>query len=102
MGKDVVDFNNDDTTETNTGHAIIAINIEAFQPLAEFKLGMDTLIRDIRNSQRLPGVDRIRLPGEGTHVARADREQHGIPMPEALLAALDQLAGDLKIARLSR
>ena len=102
MGKDVVDFNNDDTTETNTGHAIIAINIEAFQPLAEFKLGMDTLIRDIRNSQRLPGVDRIRLPGEGTHVARADREQNGIPMPEALLAALDQLAGDLKIARLSR
>lgn len=102
MGKDVVDFNNDDTTETNTGHAIVAINIEAFQPLAEFKQGMDTLIRDIRNSQRLPGVDRIRLPGEGTHVARAEREKNGIPMPEALLAALDQLAADLKIARLSR
>ncbi len=102
MGKDVVDFNNDDTTETNTGHAIIAINIEAFQPLDEFKQGMDTLIRDVRNSQRLPGVDRIRLPGEGTHVARADNEKNGIPMPEALLAALDQLAGDLKIEKLAR
>jgi L-2-hydroxycarboxylate dehydrogenase (NAD+) len=63
---------------------------------------MDTLIRDIRNSQRLPDVDRIRLPGEGTHLARADREKNGVPMPEALLAALDQLAGDLKIAKIAR
>jgi len=102
MGRDVVDFNNDDTSETNTGHAIVAINIEAFQPLAEFRAGMDTLIRDIRNSQKLPGVDRIRLPGEGTHATRADNERHGVPMPAALLAALDQLAGELKIAKLAR
>jgi L-2-hydroxycarboxylate dehydrogenase (NAD+) len=102
MGKDVVDFNNDDTTETNTGHTIVAINVEAFQDLKEFKQGMDTLIRDIRNSQRLPNVDRIRLPGEGTHTARSENEKNGIPMPEALLAALDQLAADLKIAKLAR
>lgn len=100
MGKDVVDFNNDDTTETNTGHTIVAINVEAFQDLQEFKQGMDTLIRDIRNSQRLPNVDRIRLPGEGTHTARNDNEKNGIPMPEALLAVLDQLASELKIAKL--
>ncbi len=102
MGRDVVDFNNDDTSETNTGHTIVAINIEAFQDLQEFRQGMDTLIRDIRNSQRLPGVDRIRLPGEGTHVTRADNERNGIPMPPALLAALDQLAGELKIGKLVR
>ena len=102
MGKDVVDFNNDDTTETNTGHTIVAINIEAFQDLKEFKQGMDTLIRDIRNSKRLPGVDRIRLPGEGTHTARADHEKNGIPMPAALLAALGKLAGELGIAPLCR
>lgn len=101
MGKDVVDFNNDDTTETNTGHTIVAINIEAFQDLKEFKQGMDTLIRDIRNSQRLPGVDRIRLPGEGTHIARAENEKMGIPMPPALLDALGKLAGELGIAPLN-
>jgi LDH2 family malate/lactate/ureidoglycolate dehydrogenase len=102
MGKDVVDFNNDDTSVTNTGHAIVAINVGAFQPLSEFRKGMDTLVRDIRNSQRLPGVEHIRLPGEGTHAARADREKNGIPMPPALLAALDQLSGDLGIPRLVR
>src|SRR6187455_940958 len=30
MGKDVVDFNADDTTPTNTGHAIVAISVDAF------------------------------------------------------------------------
>jgi LDH2 family malate/lactate/ureidoglycolate dehydrogenase len=97
MGKDVVDFNADDASVTNTGHVIVAINVEAFQPVAEFKRQMDALIRDIRGSRRLPGVDRIRLPGEGSHAARADRAKNGIPLPAPLLASLNELAGQLKI-----
>jgi LDH2 family malate/lactate/ureidoglycolate dehydrogenase len=100
MGKDVVDFNADDTAPTNTGHAIVAINVEAFQPVAEFKKSVDVLVRDLRGSQRLPGVDRIRLPGEGSRAARADRLQHGIPLPAPLVASLQQLAAELKIAPL--
>jgi len=100
MGKEVVDFNADDGTPTNTGHAIIAINVEAFQPVAEFKKSVDVLVRDLRGSQRLPGVDRIRLPGEGSHAARADRLRNGIPLPTPLVASLRQLAAELKIAPL--
>jgi LDH2 family malate/lactate/ureidoglycolate dehydrogenase len=100
MGRDVVDFNADDTTPTNTGHSIVAINIESFQPVAEFKKSVDALSRDLRNSQRLPGVDRIRLPGEGSHSARADRVKNGIPLPAPLVAALNQVAADLKIPSL--
>jgi L-2-hydroxycarboxylate dehydrogenase (NAD+) len=97
MGRDVVDFNADDTTPTNTGHVIVAINVEAFQPVAEFKKSVDALVRDLRKSERLPGVDAIRLPGEGSHAARADRSKNGIPLPAPLAAALDQLAAELKI-----
>jgi LDH2 family malate/lactate/ureidoglycolate dehydrogenase len=97
MGKDVVDFNADDTSVTNTGHAIVAINIEAFQPVADFKREMDTLIRDIRGSRRLPGVERIRLPGAGSHAARADRTKNGIPLSAPLIASLNDLAAQLKI-----
>jgi L-2-hydroxycarboxylate dehydrogenase (NAD+) len=100
MGKDVVDFNADETSVTNTGHAIVAINVAAFQPVAEFKGQVDRLIRDLRNSQRLPGVDRIRLPGEGSHAARAERARNGIPLPAALAGALAQLARELDIAPL--
>jgi L-2-hydroxycarboxylate dehydrogenase (NAD+) len=101
MGRDVVDFNSDDTTPTNTGHVIVAVNIAAFQPVAEFKAAVDALARDIRSSKRLPGVDRIHIPGEGSHAARAEREKNGVPMPEALMKALNQLAGELKILPLS-
>ena len=100
MGKDVVDFNADDTTATNTGHVIVAINVAAFQPLADFKRNVDTVVRDLRKSGPLPGVDRIRLPGEGSHAARADRTKNGIPLPAPLAASLNQLAGELKIAPL--
>ena len=100
MGRDVVDFNADDTTPTNTGHAIVAINVDAFQPVADFKRSVDALICDLRNSERLPGVDRIRLPGEGSHAARADRMTNGIPLPAPLAASLAQLAAELKIAPL--
>lgn len=101
MGKDVVDFNADDTSVTNTGHVIVAINVEAFQPVAEFKQQMDTLIRDIRGSKRLPGVDRIRLPGEGSHAARAERAKNGIPLSAPLLASLNELAAQLGISPLA-
>ena len=100
MGRDVIDFNADDRTPTNTGHVIVAINVEAFQPLAEFKRAVDDLVRDLRNSKTLPGVDRVRLPGEGSHAARADRAQNGIPLPAPLVTALNQVASDLKIAPL--
>ena len=101
MGRDVVDFNADDTTPTNTGHAIVAISVEAFQPIAEFKKSVDLLVRDLRKSERLPGVERIRLPGDGAREARQDRSRSGVPMPPALLAALNTLAAELGIPPLA-
>ena len=102
MGRDVVDFNADDTTPTNTGHCIVAINIQAFQPVAEFKQSVDALVRDLRKSERLPGIERIHIPGEGSHAARADRLKNGVPMPPSLMAALDKLASELGIAPLAK
>jgi L-2-hydroxycarboxylate dehydrogenase (NAD+) len=102
MGREVVDFNADDTTPTNTGHCIVAINIQAFQPVAEFKQNVDALVRDLRGSERLPGVEHIHIPGEGAHAARADRLKNGVPLPPALKAALDTLASELGIAPLTK
>jgi LDH2 family malate/lactate/ureidoglycolate dehydrogenase len=101
MGRDVVDFNADDTTATNTGHAIVAISIDAFGDVAEFKASVDTLVRDIRGSKRLPGVERIWLPGEQSFAKRRDNLANGVPMPGALLAALKLLATELKIEPLA-
>jgi len=97
MGRDVVDFNKDDVTATNTGHAIVAIDLAAFGDVTAFKRRVDTVLRDLRASRRLPGVEAIHLPGEGSHAARDERTREGIPIPPALAASLDKLAADLGI-----
>jgi LDH2 family malate/lactate/ureidoglycolate dehydrogenase len=76
---------------------IVAINIEMFRPLEDFKRSVDELIRDIRGSKRLPGVDAIRLPGDQSHAKRAERSELGIPLPAPLVRNLDQLARELQI-----
>jgi hypothetical protein len=67
MGSEVIDFNKDDTTITNTGQAILVIDPAAFGDLAAFKARVDKLVRELRASERMPGVDRIWLPGEQSH-----------------------------------
>jgi LDH2 family malate/lactate/ureidoglycolate dehydrogenase len=100
MGREVVDFVKEAGKATNTGHAIAAIAIDAFMPPAEFKRTVDQVIRDIRQSPRLPGVERIWLPGEQSHAKLAERRDHGIPIPKSLRETLDGLARDFNIARL--
>jgi len=100
MGRDVIDFNHDDDSVTNTGQAIAAINIAAFGDVAVFKRSVDALVRDFRNSRRMPGVDRILVPGERSHETRAARTRLGIPVAPALMRGLDQVADELGIAKL--
>jgi L-2-hydroxycarboxylate dehydrogenase (NAD+) len=101
MGKDVVDFNDDDRSATNTGQAIVAIDIAAFGDLNGFKDRVDTLIDDLHGSRRLPGVDRIWLPGEQSSAKRVEYARDGIPLNSALLHNLERLADELGIARLA-
>jgi L-2-hydroxycarboxylate dehydrogenase (NAD+) len=100
MGKDVIDFNHDDDSVTNTGQAIAAINIGAFIDIATFKSNVDTLVRDFRASERMPGVERISVPGERSHETRLARASNGIPIAPALARNLDQLADELGVAKL--
>jgi len=100
MGKDVIDFNHDDDSITNTGQAIAAIHISAFGDVATFKAAVDTIVRDFRGSQRMPGVDRITVPGERSEETRIVRARDGIPIAPALARGLDQLADELGMAKL--
>jgi LDH2 family malate/lactate/ureidoglycolate dehydrogenase len=101
MGKEVIDFNHDFVTPTNTGQAILAIDIRAFGELAAFKARVDHLVREIRASERMPDVDRIWLPGEQSHAKRVQQERDGIALAPALVAQLTQFAKDIGIAPLN-
>jgi LDH2 family malate/lactate/ureidoglycolate dehydrogenase len=100
FGRDVVDMNADKTSVTNTGQFIIALDIAAFMDVDEFKRQVDDVVRLMRSSPTLPGVDRVRMPGEGSHAAIAEREANGIPLPDPLLDGLRKIADELNVAAL--
>jgi LDH2 family malate/lactate/ureidoglycolate dehydrogenase len=100
FGRDVIDFNYNQEDATNTGQFVVAIDITRFVPLSTFVAETDRHLADLRASKRLPGVEEIRLPGDRRRACRIERLRDGVPLPAALLAQLDKLAGELGIAAL--
>ena len=97
FGRDVVDFNYDDETACDTGHFIVALDVNRFLPLPAFKAAVDRHLRDLKSSPKLPGVDAIRLPGEQRATRRAERVKNGVPVYAEVVELLDKLAGELKV-----
>ncbi|RMF40118.1 MAG: Ldh family oxidoreductase [Alphaproteobacteria bacterium] len=100
FGRDVVDFNADVRSTTNTGHFIIALDIGAFTDPERFKEGIDEVWAEMKSSPLLPGFDEIRLPGEGLARTMAARRRDGILIPAPLQARLAALADELGVAPL--
>ena len=101
FGRDVIDFVKEPGKAANTGHAIVALSIAALAPAEAFKRQVDVAIRAMRGAERLPGVERIWLPGEQSHCKRLDRGKNGVPMPRPLRDSLDATARELGIEPLS-
>lgn len=100
FGRDVVDFNADTTSVTNTGQMILALDIAAFADPDAFRAEIDDVWRQMKASAKMPGVDEIRLPGERMDRVRLERSTKGIPLSDALRAQLSALAEELGVAAL--
>lgn len=100
FGSDVVDFNKDTSSRTNTGHAIIAVNVAAFADVQEFKEKVDAIWETMKSSPRLPGVGEIWLPGERSARVYENRVAKGIPLSPELRRSLDELADHASVERL--
>jgi len=98
FGRDVVDFNADSKSVTNTGQFVIALDIKAFTDVHKFKLGIDEIYRQMKSSPLLPGYNEIRLPGERLAAVTKTRTEGGIPVANPLRRALNELADELGVA----
>ena len=78
-----------------TGHAFIAIDVGKIMPIGEFKQRMDEMIRNIKNSPKAKGSERIWLPGEMEWERRAVAIKDGILLPEIVLNSLAKLAREV-------
>jgi LDH2 family malate/lactate/ureidoglycolate dehydrogenase len=100
MGSEVIDFNADSETVTNTGQAVCAIDPSAFGEIDDLRARVDKLASELRSSERLPGVDRIWLPGEQGNLRRRENLAKGIPLSAGIVSEVDRIAQDLGLTPL--
>jgi LDH2 family malate/lactate/ureidoglycolate dehydrogenase len=91
FGRDVIDFNADDESATNTGQVVIALDPGVFGDPALFRAQVEAVRRDMTGSTPRTGFDGIRLPGERALAMRRLRNLEGIEMPAPLMGRLAAL-----------
>jgi LDH2 family malate/lactate/ureidoglycolate dehydrogenase len=96
FGKDVATTLEFDR-KVSAGFVVQALDISAFTNLDVFFKDIQSLIADIRNSPRAPGVERIYLPGEIEWLNQKERREKGIPVPNSLVQELHKIAQELEV-----
>jgi ureidoglycolate dehydrogenase (NAD+) len=77
----------------HTGNtAMLAIDIETFRPLIDFKTDADALAAVVKALPRQTGFDEILLPGERGNRTETVRRESGIPIPAKLWDELESVA----------
>ncbi|HVC34144.1 MAG TPA: Ldh family oxidoreductase [Chloroflexota bacterium] len=75
-----------------SGQFFLAIQVEGFLPIDEFRSRMDQLIDQIHQSQLAPGSERIYVQGEIEHELALRRAAEGIPLEAPIVQDLERLA----------
>jgi LDH2 family malate/lactate/ureidoglycolate dehydrogenase len=76
---------------TGQGALMLAIAVERFMPLVQFRDLMDGYARAIRGSRKAGGTARIYLPGEIEGVKETAADQRGIELTPASIEMVNQL-----------
>ena len=81
------------------GHFFMALNIEAFTPLEEFKKTTGQIMRELRNSTRAPGHDRIYTAGEKEYEYEKVVREKGVPVVPLLQKEIKFLQKELGLTQ---
>ncbi|GGF41226.1 lactate dehydrogenase [Aliidongia dinghuensis] len=82
---------------SGAGHLLLALNIEVFQPRADFEARMEAMIDGLKGAPRADGVDEIFYPGEIEARADIANRRDGLLLPADTVADLRKLARELGI-----
>lgn len=80
---------------SEVGHFFLVLDPRAFMPLEEFKSRVDGLVREIKQTSRVAGVERILLPGEMEWEREAEARAKGLELDTATLGSLRSVEKDL-------
>ncbi len=81
----------------DVAHTFIAIDIEWFMPVDEFKRRMDAFIDEVKSSALRPGFDEILVPGEIDQRREQTYRRDGAQLDEEVFDKLEELAATLNI-----
>jgi L-2-hydroxycarboxylate dehydrogenase (NAD+) len=79
------------------GHFFMAIDIEAFIELDSFKKTTGDILRELRNSKKMPGQKKIYTAGEKEYLAWLDRKNKGVPINEEVKQEIIKMRDELGI-----
>ena len=79
------------------GHFFMAMNIEFFTEVDEFKKTTGDILRALRDSKKAPGKERIYTCGEKEHLAWLERKDKGAPVGPALQKDLLAIRDELRL-----
>lgn len=82
------------------GHFLGAMRVDGFRPVEDFKAHMDNWITRFKSAKAIDPDQTVIIPGEPELEAEADRALNGIPLVDAVVADLNELAGRFGIERL--
>ena len=83
---------------SGAGHFIVAVNIAAMQPLAEFNARMEAWVDEIKSTPRAAGVDEIFYPGEMEARSDARLRAEGIELPQDTVDDLRRIGRELGLS----
>lgn len=76
--------------ESDVSHFFMAINIDSFRPVIDFKKQMDNLVRELRESPKAKGQEKIFVAGEKEFENTEYNQKHGIPLLVNVVKDLEQ------------
>ena len=73
------------------GHFFLALDVGHFLPLDEFKRSVGDITRQLRQTPRIPGAERVYTPGEKEFESEKEVRARGVPIPPKLQSELREV-----------
>ena len=86
-----------DPSPVNIGHFFLALRVDAFRPLEDFKQDMDHLISTLHQAPKAPGQPRIYIHGEKEFEEQERNLREGIPVPIPVVEELKKKGAEVGI-----
>jgi LDH2 family malate/lactate/ureidoglycolate dehydrogenase len=81
-----------DPVGAGIGHFVGAMRVDGFRPINEFKANIDNWIARFKSASPIDPAQKVIIPGEPELEAEIDRKQNGIPLVDAVVNDLNELA----------